>query len=201
MKKSVLLLSMMVAGLAGCQFGNDDSTIFVSKDGDIRLQRPVQVEPSSDFSGRTLLQRGWRVVWDRSEVGDGQGIVRLTLPARAADGSAVSEILQIGTSRDPGVVATCLTYGLASGSGMHLPLTTINNREWTTYASGDAGMSQSIKAVNYRLIHDGRCYAMERMSYAVRAAKADDGTRDDAEAIKIMDKVLSSVEILTVGNR
>lgn len=201
MKRDVLLLSMVFTGLAGCHSMDADTTTFVSKNGDVRLQRPVAVQPSTDFSGRALLQRGWRVVWDGREVGEGQGIVRLTLPARAADGSAVSEVLQIGSSRDAEVVASCLTYGLASGSGMHLPATTIKNRDWATYTSGDAGMSQSIKAVNYRLVHEGACYAMERISYAVRAAKADEDSKTDAEAAKIMDDVLASVEILATDRR
>lgn len=201
MKKCVLLLPVVCAGLAACHSGNDGTTLFVSKDGNVKLQRPAHIAPSSDFSGRTLLQRGWRVIWDGSAVGEGQGIVRLTLPARAADGSAVSETLQIGASRDPDVVASCLTYGLVSGSGMRLPTTTIGNHDWTTYSSSDAGMSQSVKAVNYRLVHDGQCYAMDRISYAVRAAKAGEDAPAETDAVKTMDDVLSSVEILSTRHR
>jgi len=197
MKKSVLLLSMVCAGLAACQSGANDSMIYVSKEGDIRLQRPARVAPSNDFSGRALLQRGWRVVWDGSDVGEGQGVVRLTLPGRAGDGSAVSEVVQIGRSQHPDVVASCLTYGLASGNGVRMPVTKINHRAWTTYTSGDAGMSQSIKVTNYRAVVDDTCYAMDRISYAVRAAKAADDAVTDVEAAQRMDATLNSVEILS----
>ncbi|MDQ7970765.1 MAG: hypothetical protein REI95_14120 [Oxalicibacterium faecigallinarum] len=201
MKKSLLLLSLACAGLAGCQSGSNDSTTFVSKEGDIRLQRPARVVPSEDFSGRALLQRGWRVIWDGSDAGDGQGVVRLTLPARAPDGSAISEVLQIGRSQHPDVVASCLTYGLVSGSGMRLPVTTVNRREWTTYSSSDAGMSQSIKATNYRLVVEDTCYTMDRISYAVRAAKATEDALSDGEAANLMDAVLASVEIQPMTTR
>ena len=200
MKTTALFLPFLCIGLVACNAEDKQSIVYVSGDGGIKLQHPEIVQRSTEFRGRALLQGGWRVVWDGSQIGEGREIVRLTLPARAADGSALSEILQIGVSRDPSVITSCLSYGLNSGNGMHLPKANINGHDWTVYSNGDAGMSQSTKALNYRLLFDNACYAMDRISYAVRAAKAADNVLSEADATKLMDGVKSSVEVMPTAH-
>ncbi|WP_293776448.1 hypothetical protein [uncultured Oxalicibacterium sp.] len=197
----MLFLPVLSLSLVACDAFRQDTTVFLSKDGDVRLQQPPGAQRSMEFQGRALMQSGWRMIWDGKAVGEGQGIVRLTLPARAADGSALSEVLQLGASRDPDVVASCLSHGLQSGNGMRLSPVTINNHVWTSYSGSDAGMSQSIKANNYRLVFEQTCYAMDRISYAVRAAKAAEDALTEAEAARLMDAALASVEILPVARR
>ncbi len=197
-KTNILLFPVLCLAVSGCGAPDTQMATFVSDDGTVRFQHPANLQPTADFKGRALLQSGWRVVWNGESVGDGQGIARLTLPARAADGSAISEIVQIGRSRDPAVVASCTSHGLSSGNGMRLPDSVINGHNWTAYTSSDAGMSQSVKAVNYRLVHHDTCYAMDRISYAVRAAKAADDAWDEPQAGQAIDAVLASVQVLDV---
>ena len=191
MRKKILFLPLLSLPLMACDAFQQDTTVFLSKDGDVQLQQPPGAQRSMEFQGRALMQSGWRMIWDGKQVGEGQGIVRLTLPARAADGSALSEVLQLGASRDPEVVATCLHYGLQAGNGMRLSPATINGHAWTVYSGSDAGMSQSIKATNYRLVFEQTCYAMDRISYAVRAAKAAEDALTEAEAARLMDAALA----------
>jgi len=200
-KTNFLLLPVFCYGLVGCQVPDTQFATFVSDDGIVRFQYPTNLQPTGEFKGRALLQSGWRVVWSGEEVGKGEGIVRLTVPARAEDGSAISEIVQIGRSHSPDVVETCTTYGLSSANGMSMPDRVVGGHRWMAYASSDAGMSQSIKAVNYRLVYQGTCYALDRISYAVRAAKAADDAWDEGEAGQAIDHVLGSVEILDAARR
>lgn len=195
MPMRLLIPTLLIASLSACHSGGSDEQVYVSDRGDVKFTSPRNVQSTTEFNGRALMQSGWRVVWSGQEVGPGQGIVRLTLPARSDDGSAASEIVQIGSSDDPRVVESCKTYGLNTASGQRLPDITINGRLWAAYRASDAGMSQSITATNYRLVHDQVCYALERISYASRAAGAQSGALSDDEAAKVMNEVLKSIEI------
>lgn len=199
MEMKTRLLILFCLGFAGCHAPESAVVGFVSKDGDVRLMRPVDVMPTYDFGGRALLKAGWRVVRNGAPVGEGQEIVRLMMPARAADGSAVSEILQIGSSRDSRVLASCLEHGLHSGNGMRLPDATIMGRTWTAFADNDAGMSQSVRTTNYRLLHDETCYAIDRISYTTWAAQAMKDARPESEVVRIMSDVLATVEVGSKG--
>ncbi|WP_174287144.1 hypothetical protein [Sphingomonas bacterium] len=164
--------------------------------GLVRLTYPAYLTPGHDFGGRSLMSSGWRLSWDGAAVGTGTGVVRFSQGARPTDGpGVVTELIQIGLSRDASVVAHCGTTG-ALGSGKRLPDRMLGGHRWTAYRNGDAGMSQAIVATDLRTVVDGVCYAIDRATYLVTAA--DDLPRyppTQVIAAAQIDAVLASVRV------
>jgi hypothetical protein len=144
---------------------------FLGAGGMVRLSYPAALTPTRNFAGRALMNAGWRQIWDGSPVGRGVGIVRFWQVAKPVDGQGqVTEMVQVGFSRSAAVVATCGTEGLKSASGRRLPDRMLGGHRWTVYSNGDAGMSQQVSATNLRTVVNGACYAIDRVTYAVKAA-------------------------------
>ncbi len=162
--------------------------------GLVRLTYPAGLTPGRDFGGRPLMAAGWRLSWDGAAVGSGTGIVSFSQDARPASGpGTVTELVRIGMSRDPGVVAHCGTTGMLGGSGKRLPNRMLGGHRWTAYRDGDAGMSQGIVATDLRTVVDGVCYAIDRATYSVKAAEAlPGGAPTQGAAAARMDAVLAS---------
>jgi hypothetical protein len=170
---------------------------FRGEGGLVRLRYPADLTPSGDFGGRALMTAGWRLSWDGTPVGPGKGVVRLSIAARPADGiGQATEMVQIGVSRAPAVVARCGTDGAIGPDGRRLPNRMLGGHRWTVYRNGDAGMSQQIVATDLRTVVDGACYAIDRVTYMVRAADAPPpGTPTQAQAAARIDAILATIQV------
>jgi hypothetical protein len=104
-------------------------------------------------------------------------------------------MVQVGFSRSAAVVATCGTAGLKSGSGRRLPNRMLGGHRWTVSANGDAGMSQQVNATNLRTVVDGTCYAVDRVTYAVKAAAPARNAPTQAVAAAQMDAIVATIKI------
>jgi chitinase len=76
-----------------------------------------------------------------------------------------------------------------------LPDRTIGGRRWTAWHNGDAGMSQQIDATDLRTVWRDRCYAVARISYAVKAMETPPGLPAQAQAAAAMDRALASLRL------
>ncbi|WP_156348407.1 hypothetical protein [Sphingomonas sp. Leaf34] len=163
----------------------------------VRLSHPSSVIPTRNFAGRALLNSGWRQMWDGSAVGRGVGIVRFWQVAKPTGGQGqVTEMLQVGFSRSAGVVATCGTEGLVAGHARRLPNRMLGGHRWTVYTNGDAGMSQQVSATNFRSVINGACYAIDRITYAVKAgAPPPRNAPTQAAAAAQMDAILATIKV------
>ena len=170
---------------------------FTGPEGIVHLAYPDSLQPTQDFSGRSLMRPGWRVVWNADDMGKGKGIVRFSQEARPANGpGSVTEMLQIGVSSDPKVVKSCTSYGLDSGSGAKLPDRSINGTQWTAYSNGDAGMSQQIKTTDLRTVYKSSCYAISRITYTIKAAETPPASAmSQSRAAALMDAVMNSIRL------
>lgn len=170
---------------------------FVGAGGLVHLTYPATLRPTTDFSGKSLMTAGWRLSWDGAPVGPGTGIVRFAQDARPARGEGmVTELVQLGMSRDPGVVAHCGTTGALGPSGERLPNRMLGGHRWTAYRNGDAGMSQQITATDMRTVVDGACYAIDRVTYAVTAAEPlPRSAPGQAATAARMDAILASIRV------
>ena len=173
---------------------------YIGAGGLVRLRYPVTLTPSHDFTGRSLMSGGWRLMWDGTPLGPGAGVVGFAQLARPLGGGGqVTELLRIGTSRDAGVVARCGTAGVQGPNTHRLGDRMLGGHRWTLWTNADAGMSQQVTATDWRTVVDGACYAIDRVSYAVRAAGAPPGgTPTQAQAAARIDAILASV---VVGRR
>jgi len=168
---------------------------FVSTPQHLTIELPAGATRSRRLTGRSLMAAGWRLSWDGSAAGPGNDVARFTLRARPADGvGTVDEIVQIGVG-GPGSARDCLTHGLNGGDAKRLPDRTINGRRWAAWANSDAGMSQQITATDLRTVWRRRCYAVARISYAVKATDTPPGLPPQAQAAAAMDRALASLRL------
>jgi len=170
---------------------------FVGAGGNVRLSYASSLTPTRNFAGRPLMNRGWRQMWDGAPIGRGVGIVRFWELAKPTDGQGqVTEMIQVGFSRSATVIATCGTAGTRSGSGRRLPDRMLGGHRWTVYANGDAGMSQAIRATNFRTVVHGACYAIDRVTYSAAAAPPPRrNAPPQAVAAARMDAILATIKI------
>ena len=74
----------------------------------------------------------------------------------------------------------------------------LGGHRWTVYASGDAGMSQQVSATNLRSVINGACYAIDRVTYAVKAAPpAGRNAPTQVVAAARMDAILATIKVGT----
>ncbi len=173
------------------------SQSFIGAGGLIRLTHPSSLQPTRNFAGRALMSAGWRLMWDGTPVGRGVGVVRFWQVAKPTDGQGqVTEMIQVGFSRSATVIATCGTAGTRSGSGRRLPDRMLGGHRWTVYANGDAGMSQAVRATNFRTVVNGACYAIDRVTYSAAAAPPPRrNAPPHAVAAARMDAILATIKI------
>ncbi len=171
---------------------------WTSPDGRVSLLRPAIAQPTT--SGEplsTLMSPGWRLIWGGAHPTPGRMIVRLTLKvAPEAPAKTATEVFQVGASRDPAVVKSCLRYGLDSGSGERKPARVINGVRYSVWSNGDAGMSQSIGGTDLRAVVAGACYAVERFTVSESASGGDPSvTLSEARGAAELDATLASLQI------
>lgn len=71
-------------------------------------------------------------------------------------------MVRVGASADPKEVARCEKVGEDQGE-TELPDAVIGGRTWKAFAFQDAGMMQYASGVSYRMVHEGKCIAMEKV--------------------------------------
>ena len=171
---------------------------WASSDGRIHLLRPAAALPTtSDAAFNTLEAPGWRLDWSAQGATPGRLIIRLALKVRPAPPErTATEVFQVGVSRDPATVRSCLTYGLDSGSGRRQPDRLINGIRYAVWSNGDAGMSQQINAIDLRTVVSGACYAVERFSTSETASAGDQSmTLSESRGALQLDATLASLRI------
>ena len=131
----------------------------------------------------------------------GTPIVSFTLYSTKSDNSYpryYSALIRIGASTDPKEIAQCLKPVPDQGETA-LPDVTIGGTTWKAFAFESAGMQQYVKGVSYRVIHEGRCVALEKIaagsSYRDDPASARDVA--DAELQKQYDALERVVQTFT----
>ena len=101
-------------------------------------------------------------------------------PATTATG-----VFQVGVSRDPAAVRSCLRRRLAGESGGRKPDRVINGVRCVEWSNGDAGMSQAI----------GACYAVERFTVSESASGGDPSvTLPEARGAAERDATVASLD-------
>ncbi len=168
-----------------------------SEDGKIAFKYPATLTPTQDFSATYFTPEGWRAMFDGAPVGPGTGQIRFG--AKSYRGGVqpfiVTTFLQLGTSRDPAVVADCLTRGLAGGNGSQQEDRTIGGVRFTVFKNSDAGMSHQLSSTDLRAVRGGTCIAIDRIESAVPASVDTEASpdRSNASVEQDVDRVLSGI--------
>jgi hypothetical protein len=172
---------------------------WTSPDGQVSLLRPAAAQPTtSDEAISTLMSPGWRLTWGEGNPTPGRMIVRLTLDvaSKGPGKNTAAEVFQVGVSRDPAVVKSCLRYGLDSGNGERKPDRVINGVHYGVWENGDSSMGSGISGIDLRAVVDGACYAVERFGMSHTANDGDPkATLPEATGKAELDATLASLRI------
>jgi hypothetical protein len=128
---------------------------FASTAWGFRIDYPAAMRAGADFS-RSYLDNGeWKTYAGPGSVGT--PVLDLVLPA--SDTITAGE-LRVGVSDDAGEIARCTTPSDAvrAGSVGHARL---GDADFTTFEASDAAMSHYLSVRSYRIVHAGRCYAID----------------------------------------
>ncbi len=108
--------------------------------------------------------------------------------------------IRVGVSEDSKELAVCEKAGDQIGE-VALPDRVLNGTTWKVFSFSDAAMMRYQKGVSYRVLHEGKCYALEALvggSNYRDEASADDvpETLLEGEYTKL-DEIISSFTFST----
>jgi hypothetical protein len=70
--------------------------------------------------------------------------------------------VRVGASTDQAAIKSCEISGANHGE-KQLPDVLLNGTSWKAFAFESAGMMQYVKGVSYRTVHEGTCFALEKI--------------------------------------
>jgi hypothetical protein len=192
---ALLVLGTTCAGAAA----ESPLETWTSRDGHVRIEHRDAIAPSgSTVVGNSFFGRGWRVYWDGPDPYGNLGRVVVSFGVKArpsrADASA-RELLQIGVSHDPRVVASCLYGGLRHGDGVALPDQTINGLTYAAYSNSDRSTSAGTTTLDLRVVIGGACYAVDRITEIAETSSAAGDALPQVQAAAELDAMLSTLHI------
>jgi hypothetical protein len=88
--------------------------------------------------------------------------------------------VRIGVSTDPKEKSACLKVGDGEAPGKDL---TLEGTTWKSFLFESAGMSQYVKGVSYRTLHNGNCFAMEQIQTGASYRDEQASTGDIPDAV------------------
>lgn len=145
--------------------GAPDLATFRSAPWGLTIRYPADLATSTVFKENYFDRGAWRVSW-AADTGPGTRLVAFSLPDLAVhdaggDSRATAE-LRIGASRDPDVVAGCLTYGMNSGNNAELRMRTVGGVTFTEVPdNSDGEMGKTFTTDDFRAVHRGTCFAID----------------------------------------
>lgn len=141
------------------------------------LRYPESAIVENSFTSYYHLSSDWRSTALAN--GTGTPVVSFTIFTTKSEDSYpryYSALVRIGASVDPKEIAQCLKPVPNQGETA-LPDVTIGGLVWKAFAFESAGMQQYVRGVSYRIIHEGRCVALEKIAVG-------SGYRDDPASVK-----------------
>jgi hypothetical protein len=165
MRRAVFAAAMMAASPLAAA----DLATFTAKPWGLTVRHPAELSASYMFRPNSFDRGAWRVSY-AADTGPGTPIVAFALPelhaSNAGGDSTATEELRIGASRDPDVLAGCLTYGMNSGDNAEIGTRDIGGVRFTEVPdNGDGGLSQHIATDDFRALRDGTCWAIDLVHY------------------------------------
>lgn len=142
--------------------------IYVSGDYGFVLQYPESATVSETFEAGYHLPAVWRATADANTVGT--PIVSFTTYTTKSENSYpryFDALIRIGASKDAREVVQCLT-ATADRAEVELTDVVIGGTTWKAFSFENAAMQQYVQGISYRTVHEGTCFAMEKLAVGSR---------------------------------
>jgi hypothetical protein len=199
MMRRAIVAAALCAASCGTALASPLET-WTSSDGHVRLDHPSSIGPTgTSVVGNYFFGRGWRVFWNGPDPYAKAGRVVVAfgvkaLPSRAH--ASARELLQIGISHNPRVIASCTTAGMQPGQDARLPDQTINGLTFAAYSNSDAAMSQGTTTLDLRAVVGGACYTVDRITETADSDPDPSVTLKQSQAAAELDAMLATLRIV-----
>ncbi len=172
---------------------------WTSSDGRVQIDHPSTVPPSgTSVVGNYFFGNGWRVFWIGPDPYPKAGRVIVSFGMRARPSEpheSARELLQIGVSHNPRVIATCLHAGMQTHENTRLPDETINGVTYAAYSNFDQAMSQGATTLDLRAVIGGACYTIDRITETANSDPDPNLTLTQSQAAAELDAMLATLRI------
>jgi hypothetical protein len=200
-----VLVAIIVIGVVAWAFANkmrpasnipqpapsDTSSVYRNDTYGFEISYPKGLALETSFRKYYALSDKWR----SQALEDQPGIAVVAIPVfrvNNEDGIATgkpyplyfSAEVRVGVSADAKAVADCLKTDPGYTEQEHDTLT-LNGAQFERFEFADAAMMQYAQGVSYRVVHDGKCFAIEQL-------KAGSSYRDESMSVGISDATLDA---------
>ena len=163
------------------------------------LSYPSYLKPSSNFETYYFLPQGWRIA-EAQTIGSGKAVFNLPVLEIAHNPHYpyyFTAAVRVGISTDPLALKNCLAE-------RNFTLVSINGSHFQRYAIQQNGMLQYLTGYSYRILHHGKCYALEQFKTGSEANPYTHSAKDTppeqlAAAYQLTDKIVHSFRFLPQG--
>lgn len=152
----------------------EGQNLYASGEYGFTLRYPASARLEEAFSAEYHLAPTWRA---SAREDTGTPVLALVAYETESDSSYpryYRALVRLGVSDDAADVSSCESVTPDSGEEA-LADVVLNGTTWSAFSFADAGMQQYVKGVSYRTVHNGKCYALEKIA-------AGSSYRDDPES-------------------
>ncbi len=166
---------------APAETGNEElegRSIYASGEYGFTVRYPSKAAIEETFSAFYHVGTAWRANALVNATGTPLlGIIAYETKSEDSFPRYYDAMVRIGVSDDEEEVAVCEKVGKDIGETA-LPERDINGTIWKAFSFQSAGMMQYVKGVSYRVVHDGKCFALEKMAAGSNYQDDPDSAKD-----------------------
>lgn len=173
-------------------------SIYVSGEYGFTVRYPDSAVIEESFSPSYHLASFWRAGAPANATGTPLlAIIPFETESENSYPRYFSALVRIGVSDDSGEVGRCEKATIDQGETI-LPEVELNGTTWKAFAFENAGMMQYVRGVSYRTLHEGKCYAVEKIavgsSYKEDAPSEGDISQEALDsAYNRLDEIIQTV--------
>lgn len=180
--------------------GNENlegKSLYANGEYGFTLQYPSTAKENDVFSTSYILAQEWRAEAPVNSTGTPVAeIVGYHTESDHSFPRSFTAMVRVGVATSSADVASCEKATTDTGETT-LPDVVINGTAWKAFGFQDAATMHYVKGISYRAVHDGKCYAMEKLatgsSYMDDPDSLDDIPQDKLDAAyAALDVIVSS---------
>ncbi len=180
----------------------EGQSIYVSGEYGFSVRYPSKAKIEETFSASYLVSDSWRANAPASATGT--PLLAVIAYETKSDNSfprSYAAMVRISVSEDKNEVKNC-EKATPDANETALPDKTLNGTVWKAFSFEDAAMQKYVKGVSYRVLHERKCFAIEKLaegsSYKDDPESADDVSEETLDgAYDALDAIVETFAFST----
>jgi hypothetical protein len=165
----------------------EGQSIYASGEYGFTVRYPSKAKIEETFSASYILSAdSWRANAPASATGtELLAVIPYETKSDHSFPRSYAAMVRISVSTDKDEVKNC-EKATPDANETALPDKTLNGTVWKVFSFGDAAMQKYVKGVSYRVVHEGKCFALEQIaqgsSYRDDPKSAEDVPQETLDA-------------------